>query len=179
MSVAGYCLLKIRVLKIFSRIVGAWYWKSEILSTVPRTCQREDIWPIRAWTAASKVCLQQVPPLFPPPHATAWLADIFPLESRFLPFSPTAGPGPRLHDFTLVSPTHKKILKTLGYIIYVRDEEYLNRLNMLSKKTPSVFSCIRNCVIITTKRWAKVGGATMRQDNQRIIHVNLIRKNSS
>ena len=103
----------------------------------------------------------------------------FLLNPVFCLFPLTAGPGPRLHDFTLVSPTHKKILKTLGYIIYVRDEEYLNRLNMLSKKTPSVVSCIRNCVIITRKRWAKVGGATMRQDNQRIIHVNLIRKNSS
>lgn len=103
----------------------------------------------------------------------------FSFRIPFFAFFPTTGPGPRLHDFTLVSPTHKKILKTLGYIIYVRDEEYLNRLNMFSKKTPSVFSCIRNCVIITRKRWAKVGGATMRQDNQRIIHVNLIRKNSS
>ena len=73
----------------------------------------------------------------------------------------------------------KKLLKTLGYIIYVSDEEYSNRLNMLSKKMPSVFSCTRNCVIITRKRWAKVGGATVRQDNQRIIHVNLIQKNSS
>ena len=97
----------------------------------------------------------------------------------FLPFSPTSEPGPRQHDFTLVSPTHKKLFKTLGYIIYVSDKEYLNRLNILSKKTPSVFSCIRNCVIITRKRWAKVGGAMMRQHNQRIIHVNLIRKNSS
>ena len=103
----------------------------------------------------------------------------FLFESRFLPFSPTAEPGTRLHDSTLVSPTHKKLLKTLGYIIYVSDEEYLNRLNMLSKKMPSVFSCTRNCVIITRKRWAKVGGATVRQDNQRIIHVNLIQKNSS
>ena len=32
--------------KIFSRIVGAWHWKSAILSTAPRICQHEDIWPI-------------------------------------------------------------------------------------------------------------------------------------
>ena len=35
--------------KIFSRTVGAWYWRSAILSTAPRICQHEDIWPIRAW----------------------------------------------------------------------------------------------------------------------------------
>ena len=50
---------------------------------------------------------------------------------------------------------------------------------MLSKKTPSFFSCIRNCVIITRKGWAKVGGATMPQDNQRIISVILIRTENS
>ena len=55
----------------------------------------------------------------------------------------------------------------------------LNRLNMLSKKTPSFFSYIRSYVIITRKRWAKVGGATMRKDNQRIIPVIHIRKKSS
>ena len=36
------------MLKIFPRILEAWYWKSAILSTGPRICQREDIWPIRA-----------------------------------------------------------------------------------------------------------------------------------
>ena len=29
--------------------VGAWYWKSAILSTALRICQHEDIWPITAW----------------------------------------------------------------------------------------------------------------------------------
>ena len=44
-----YCLLEVCVLTIFSRIVGAWYWKSVILSRAPRICQHEDFWPIRAW----------------------------------------------------------------------------------------------------------------------------------
>ena len=34
---------------LFSRIVGAWNWKSAILSKAPRICQHEDILPIRAW----------------------------------------------------------------------------------------------------------------------------------
>ena len=42
-------LVRPRVKKSFSRIVGAWYWKSAILSTAPWSYQREDIWPIRAW----------------------------------------------------------------------------------------------------------------------------------
>ena len=45
-----------------------------------------------------------VAPPFPPPQATAWLisfADIFPIWPRFLPFSPTAEPGPRLMTVTL------------------------------------------------------------------------------
>ena len=36
------------IFKIFPRILEAWYWKNAILSTGPRICQREDIWPIRA-----------------------------------------------------------------------------------------------------------------------------------
>ena len=36
-----YCLLEIRVEKIFFRIVGAWSWESAILSTAPRICQHE------------------------------------------------------------------------------------------------------------------------------------------
>ena len=50
---------------------------------------------------------------------------------------------------------------------------------MLSKKTPSFFSCIGNYVIITRKGWAKVGGATMPQDNQRIISVIFLRTENS
>ena len=42
-------LVRPRVKKSFSRIVGAWYWKSAILSTAPWSYQPEDIWPIRAW----------------------------------------------------------------------------------------------------------------------------------
>ena len=73
--------------QIFSRIVGAWYWKSVILSRAPRICQHEDFWPIRAWyqslvsqNGGIKACLQAPPP-FPPAQATARLAsltDIFP-----------------------------------------------------------------------------------------------------
>ena len=45
-----------------------------------------------------------VAPPFPPPQATARLisfADIFPIWPRFLPFSPTAEPGPGLMTVTL------------------------------------------------------------------------------
>ena len=89
-----YCLLEVCVLTIFSRIVGAWYWKSVILSRAPRICQREDFWPIRAWyqslvwNGGIKACLQAPLP-FPPPQATARLAsltDIFPFwPCAFLP----------------------------------------------------------------------------------------------
>ena len=47
---------------------------------------------------------ENVAPAFPPPQATARLAsfaDIFPIWPRFLPFSPTAEPGPRLMAVTL------------------------------------------------------------------------------
>ena len=45
-----------------------------------------------------------VAPPFPPPQATARLAsfaDVFPIWPRFLPFSPTAEPGPGLMTVTL------------------------------------------------------------------------------
>ena len=47
---------------------------------------------------------ENVAPPFPPPKATprlASFADIFPIWPRFLPFSPTAEPGPRLMTVTL------------------------------------------------------------------------------
>ena len=70
-----------------------------------------------------------VAPPFPPPQATARLisfADIFPIWPRFLPFSPTAEPGPGLMPVTLwnlrnyrwrqnhsfMPPTHHRQLQT-------------------------------------------------------------------
>ena len=47
---------------------------------------------------------ENVAPSFPPPKATARLAsfaDIFPIWPRFLPFTPTAEPGPGLMTVTL------------------------------------------------------------------------------
>ena len=65
--------------KIFSRIVGVWYWKTAILSIALQICQHEDIWPIREWfqklvswkgSVKLKACLQALLP-FPPPLSTA------------------------------------------------------------------------------------------------------------
>ena len=47
---------------------------------------------------------ENVAPAFPPPQVTLWLAsfaDISPIWPRFLPFSPTAEPGPGLMTVTL------------------------------------------------------------------------------
>ena len=78
--------------------------RSVILSTSPRICQHEDIWPIRAWyqnlvsfrNGGIKGISPQASPPFPLPQGIAGLAslaDIFPIWPRFLSFSPTAGCG--------------------------------------------------------------------------------------
>ena len=80
----------------------------------------------------------------------------------------------------LVTYTHQKLLKNVGYLIYVSDEEYLNCLNMLSKKTPSSFFLYKElCNDYQEGRGQSWSWATMRQDNQWIIPVILIRKKSS
>ena len=67
-------------------------------------------WGKRRKTSASEASREvvwggeNVAPPFPPPQATARLisfADIFPIWPRFLPFSPTAEPGPGLMTVTL------------------------------------------------------------------------------
>ena len=66
--------------KIFSRIVGAWYWKSAILSTAPWICQHEDIWHqtgIIEWRHQRHVsrlcCISPLPP--PPSRPSLFLFD--------------------------------------------------------------------------------------------------------
>ena len=77
--------------KIFSQIVGAWYWKSTILSTAPRICQHEDIWHqngIIEWWHQRHVsrlcCISPLPPAPSPLQAIAFLL----FDSVLCPFPP-------------------------------------------------------------------------------------------
>ena len=100
--------------KIFSRIVGTWYWKSAILSTAPRICQHEDIGPIRAWyqnLVSWNGCIKGMSPgsatlsPFPGNHSAHFAHCYFSYLTPFVAFSPTAKPCPRLisHKIALVS----------------------------------------------------------------------------
>ena len=91
------------MLNLFSWIVGAWYWKSAILSTALRSYHDEDIWPIRAWyqnmvswNSGVKGMSPGSAALFPSPgYCSAHFARRY-FSYLFFPFSPTAEPGPRL-----------------------------------------------------------------------------------
>ena len=82
-----------------------WYWKSAILSTAPRICQHDDIWPIRAWyqnLVSWNGGIKGISPgsaaLSPSPgyRSACFARRCFSYLTPFLPFSPTAEPVPRL-----------------------------------------------------------------------------------